>query len=122
MKGTLFTTLAAVAALLVVAACGDKAKDSARIKTCTKLAQAALQSPNGFKVVGSSEEETSEGMGVVLDIEFMDASGAKKTVANRCWFAGGDMTRLTEFAVKSGEEFHRILPEQLDQLRKKIGS
>lgn len=119
LKATLCKSLTAIAASVLVAACGDNA-GQAQIDKCTTVAKAALQSPQDFKVVSSSTRETSEGMGVRLTIEYKGSSGAVETVEDRCWFAGSNFDKLTEFSVKAADGYRRVPPEKLDELKKTI--
>ncbi|MGF1610744.1 MAG: hypothetical protein ACFCUQ_15190 [Kiloniellales bacterium] len=73
----------------------------AAVETCEKIARAVLHDPETFQITETKIDETSEGVEVVVEIDYAGAAGSGH-VTDKCWFAGyGDEKPLTRFSTRS---------------------
>ena len=115
----------AFAALLsagfTLAACGESDVEKAELVTCREVVKLALNSPGSFKVTKSNFDETSEGEAVILDVDYVDASGASQHVREKCWFGGyGENKPLKELYVEKNNEFIAVPETELEAYKKKL--
>lgn len=111
--------LAAVGAL---SACGPSETEVAEVETCEKVARAVLHNPETFTVAETKIDETSEGVLVLVEIDYSGAEGSGH-VTDKCWFAGyGNEKPLTRFSYRRDPngDYIELPDEELQELLKQM--
>lgn len=111
----------AVAATLALALGGCTEEQVADVAICKEVAKVALGSPSDFEITSEEVDPTSEGIDVMLEIAYTDASGATVNTRERCWFRGqGLETTLAEFYREQDGKLVKVPDEELTQLKAQV--
>jgi hypothetical protein len=107
---------------LVLAACGPSEAELAEVATCENIARAVLHNPETFAVAETTIDETSEGVMILVEIDYAGAEGSGH-VSDKCWFPGyGEVKPLKRFSTRSDPngQYVELPDEELQALLKQM--